>query len=237
MRRRRLLGLLSGLTASLAGVTLAHRLPEALVEMESFRVTGVELEGARRLVLSEAVAAAGRPARASVWDDFTAWEAGLRGHPLVRSARIRRRLPGTLVFVIEEREPVALLSTPTLEPVDEEGRVLPLDPATDAVDLPLLRVDLTDPPRIRILTGELARLGRVEPAFLGEVSEVGTDERGDVVARWGVPLVTFRFRPSVPPRRLREGVRALADATGRQEGKPPVGVDLRWADQVVVRVK
>jgi len=227
--------LLVGVALALAALLAQERVPEALVAMETFKVAGVELEGARHLTRGEALAAAAIPAGASVWDDLTPWEAGLAGHPLVRSARIRRRLPATLVLVVEEREPVALLPTPTLEPVDQEGRLLPLDPAGRPLDLPLLEVDSADHRAVRLLASELARLGRVEPAFLGKVSEAAVDDRGDLVARWGEPLVAFLFSPQVPSRRLREGVRALEDATERRDGKPPASVDLRWADQVVVR--
>ena len=233
---RRAGGLLA-LAVLLALVAAGGRVREALMGMEAFRVTDVELEGGLHLTRDEAAAAAAVPPGASVWDDPTPWEERLRAHPLVRAARVRKRLPGTLVLVVEEREPVGLLPTPTLEPVDGEGRILPLDPAADALDLPLVRVDLTDPGRLRILAGELARLGRVDPAFLGGVSEVAADERGDVVASWGVPMVTFRFRPRTPPRRLKEGLRALAHATDRKGGGAPRAVDLRWADQVVVSVR
>ena len=42
--------------------------------------------------------------------------------------RVERRLPNRLRVEIEERRPVALAATPTLEPVDGEGVRLPIDP-------------------------------------------------------------------------------------------------------------
>lgn len=230
---RRLLVLMLTATAVAGAALGARRLRPALAGLEQFRVTAVELEGARYLTLEEAVEAAAVPPDASVWDDRTPWVEALRSHPLVSSARIRRRLPGTLVLVVEEREPVALVPTPTLEPVDVEGRVLPVDPLAHQMDLPLLRVDLRDLPRVRLLTGELARLGSVDPAFLGGVSEVSADDGGELRAVWGVPMVTFRFRVSAPSLRFREGMQALSDAVERLNVVPTV-VDLRWADQVVV---
>jgi hypothetical protein len=229
------LGLVLAAALVKGAVGLVERIPEALRGMETFRVVEIEMEGTRHLGRDAAVAAAGIPQGASVWDDLSPWSTALAGHPLVRAVKIQRRLPSTLVLVVEERDPVALLPTPTLEPVDEEGHLLPLDPALHPLDLPLLRVEASDTLAVRLLAAELARLGRVEPAFLGEVSEAEVDERGDLVARWGGAPVTFRFRKDVPPVRLRDGVRAMEDAARRQEGEPPASVDLRWADQVVVR--
>ena len=233
----RLRFLLLVVASGLSWILVSPGLNERFVRMEVFRVTGVELEGARHLSREDAVASAGIGVGASVWDDPSPWEARLAQHPLVRSARIMRRLPSTLVLVVEESDPVALLPTPTLQPVDEDGRVLPLDPTLHPLDLPLLRVDPSEERGIRILSAESARLGRVEPAFLGEVSELALDEQGNVLAGWGLPQVTFRFRPHVTSRRLREGKRALADAVRREPGGRAGTVDLRWADQVVVRLR
>jgi hypothetical protein len=209
----------------------------AVAATEVFRVSALELEGGRFLSLEEAAAAAGVPKDASVWDDPAAWEAGLARHPHVRTARVRRRLPGTLILVVEEREPVGLVATPTLEPVDAEGRLLPVDPSAHALDLPLLNVGAgPDAEALRVaLAAETDRLQRVDPEFTARISELVRDEKGDWVAHWGEPAVSFRFRPSVTARRLREGVLVLADATAERDGSPPLAVDLRFAEQVVVR--
>ena len=119
-------------------------LREALAGMERFRVEHVEVEGLRYLDHVEVEAALALPVGASVWHDPSPWEAAVERHPLVRSADVRRRLPSTLVVRIEERRPVALVPAPTLEPVDDEGRRLPLDPAVHSLDLPLLRVAHAD---------------------------------------------------------------------------------------------
>jgi len=56
-----------------------------------------------------------------------------------------------------------------------------------------------------------------------------------VVARWSEPRVDFLLRPGTSPRRLREGFAVLGDALVREPGAVPTLVDLRYADQVVVR--
>ena len=208
-----------------------------IARSDVFRVSELRLEGARFLTLEQAAEAAAVPSEASVWDDPTDWEARLEAHPLVLEARVRRRIPGTLIFDVREREPVGLVPAPTLEVVDREGRVLPIDPSEHALDLPLLRVSARarEAEKLRAaLAAEAERLGRVDPEFADMVSELSRDEHGDVLARWGEPAVTFLFTPAVTARKLREGVLVLLDIT-RQTGETPAAVDLRFEEQVVVR--
>jgi hypothetical protein len=230
----------------------AGRVRAALAEVELFRVKDVEVEGARYVSAAEVTGALRLSPTASVWDDRAPLEARVSGHPLVSSARIGRRLPSTLVVRIDEREPVALLATPTLEPVDARGRTLPLDPARHRLDLPLLVVPdralgeegahesgAGEPGRVprpvRVLAGEIARLGEAEPSFMGMVSELTWIRYDEAAARWGDPGVVIRFRPPLSPRRVREAMSVLADATARRPERAVELVDLRWADQVVVR--
>jgi hypothetical protein len=228
------------IACALVGVA-APRALRALAGSELFRVREVELVGAQYLSEEEAAEWTNVPADAHLWDDAAGWKERLAKHPLVRVAEVRRRLPGTLQLVVEEREPVALASSAKLEPVDEEGRVLPLDPATYGFDLPLLRAraasgkDGKPTGPVTTLAAQTARLARIDPEFLALTSELSLDEHGDVVARWGEPSVTFRFGPGVTAQRLKEGLLVLADAVLRSGGEIPETVDLRFADQVVVK--
>lgn len=244
--------LVLGAVAAALLASQAGRVRAALVEAELFRVKDVALEGARYVSAGDVTRALRLSPTASVWDDLAPLEARLGGHPLVRSARIRRRLPSTLVVRIDEREPVALLATPTLEPVDARGRTLPLDPARHRLDLPLLVVPDRVPEEeggvgarageaqrvsrpVRVLAGEVARLAEAEPSFLGMVSELTWVRADEATARWGDPGVLIRFRPPLSPRRVREAMSVLGDATARRPERSVELVDLRWADQVVVR--
>jgi hypothetical protein len=237
--RRVLRWTVAGVTA--AGVVLVgRRVPEALAEAEVFRVRAVELEGARYLPLDHAIRAAAIRAGASVWDDPHQWEERLEGLALVRDARVRRRLPSTLVFVIVEEEPVAFVPTPVLEPVDRDGRYLPLDPAAHKLDLPVLRPPAGDSARpsearLRPLARAVDRM-RLEPIFHGRVSEVRAAPDGSLVVRWGAdPEVLFHLDPDVDAERIRRGMTVLAHALEAAPERRPSAVDLRWADQIVVR--
>jgi cell division septal protein FtsQ len=215
--------------------------PEALAHAEVFRVRAVELEGARYLPLDHAVRAAVVDPEASIWDDPAGWEARLEEHPLVREARVRRRLPGTLVLEIVEEEPVALVPTPVLEPVDRDGRYLPLDPAAHRLDLPVVRPRAVpdrgrpDEARVRVLARAVDMM-RAEPVFHRRVSEVGLDAGGALVVRWGAdPEVLFRIDAPVDALRIRRGMAVLEHALEADPGRRPGEIDLRYADQVVVR--
>ena len=170
---------------------------------------------------------------------------------LVEKARAKRRFPNTLLLEVVETIPVALIPNPALEPVDGSGRFLPIDPAEHRLDLPIVGlreskrgVTLSAAER-RLLAGEIARLGVSDPDLVARISEVRLDARGDLWAQlwrqnsqgelWDLP-VTLRFRPSLPGRRFQEGMRVLDDAMNRFEGAVVADLDLRFEEQVVVRL-
>ena len=240
---RRGMGLFVTISLGMLVVLEAPRVGRALSQAEMFRVVDVSVEGAQHLTRDEVLAAAAIPSRASIWDDMEPLAIRLRSHPLIREVRIRRRLPGRLVLEVREREPVALLPSPTLTPVDREAHLLPISPVGRRMDLPLLQprrdagaegTELT-PVQLRELTSELSRLGELDPAVLASVSEIALDSWGDILVHLGQPRVTLRYRAPLVPARLSDGLRVLTDALEREPDRMLVSVDLRFADQVVVR--
>lgn len=240
---RRGVGLFTAISVGMALVLAIPVVMEAVSRAELFRVVDVSVEGARYLTPEEIVGATAVPPGASVWDDPADMEARLRAHPMVSDAHVRRKLPGTLVLQVEERAPVGLVPMPALTPVDGRGKPLPLDPAGRLVDLPLVQpgrghasggAELTAA-QLETLTSELARLGELDPAVLAAVSEVALDAWGDVLLHLGEPRVTLRYRPPLLPGSLSDALLVLGDALERNPDRTPVSVDLRFADQVVVR--
>jgi len=218
------------------------RVPEAVASMETFKVTDVQIRGLRYLPRSEAMALLAFDAQSSVWTDMDVHADRLREHTLVKDVRIERRMPGTLLVDVTERRPVALVPTPTLEPVDAEGVRLPIDPAEYRLDLPVIELSYEPaegarliPEQARRLAAEVGRLQEADTAFLQRVSEVSWVDDATLLARWSEPRVDFLLRPGTTPRRLREGFAVLGDALLREPGQAPTLVDLRYADQVVVR--
>ncbi len=220
------------------GVALAAAwLPDALAELDYFRAREYRVAGARVLEREQVLATAAISPFVSVFDDLTAMERRLEEHPLIRHARITTVLPGTLVFTIEERTPVAFVASPVLEPVDRDGHVLPLSPVDHRLDLPvLMRVGgqgALSPSQVRTLAMEADRLAADDPTFLAAVSEIAIDDRGDATALVSGDLL-LRFRPPLSHRRLREGLDVLEDAVLRRPDQRAFVLDLRFEDQVVV---
>lgn len=250
MRRWLAFVLVLGFAAAAAGAL--SRIPEALSRVHAFRIREIRLEGNRFITSEEAAKALGISPTASVWDDLDPFEERLADHLLVERVKAKRRFPGTLVLEVEETQPVALVPNPTLEPVDASGRILPIDPALHRLDLPIISVEERGGERgpsaaeRRLLAEEIHHLGEWDPELLARISEVALDRKGDIWARlwrrdlqgeiWDLP-VTVRFHPNLPSRRLQEGLRVLEDAMARFEGAVVAGLDLRYEDQVVVRLE
>jgi len=227
------------LAVALGGVF--SRVPRALAEVEAFKVREIRLRGARFLTQEEAERVLDLSERASVWDDTRELDTRLEEHPLVKEATIHRRFPGALLLDVVEREPVALFPNPTLEPVDEAGRVLPIDPTLHKLDLPIMAGTGGAGPRtltaaeLKLLAGEISRLAKGDPEFYSRISDFSLNPRGEVRARISDPAVTLLFRPGLPNVRIETGMKVLEDAQAKFAEREVVGLDLRFDDQVVVR--
>lgn len=235
-------------SVAMAVTLLAPRAPEALAHAELFRIGDVRVEGNAYLTREEVLEVLRLSPDGSIWDDPKPMETRLEGHPLVLSARVYRSFPNGLSVEVVERNPVALVSTPVLVPIDREGRFLPIDPAGHRLDLPLVArhrqgagrdqsdaIAALTPAELRTVAAEVERLAEIDPDLLASVSDLALDGGGDVLLRLGEPSVTLRYRPPLAPRRLQEGLRVLGDALEREPDLIPASVDLRFADQVVVQ--
>jgi len=145
---------------------------------------------------------------------------------------------------VVERKPVALVPTPTLEPVDARGGFLPIDPAQHRLDLPVIDGVGSPVPgahllrwRGRRLAAEVARLSESDGSFVQGGSEVTWKDDQTLVIHWSDPQVDLVVSQGAPSRRLREGLTVLQDALARDRSHAPEVIDLRFADQVVVRRK
>jgi hypothetical protein len=178
---------------------------------------------------------------------------------------ISRRLPGTLVVTVQENPPVALVpGAHGLEVVDSAGRPLPIDPAREAVDLPV--ANQRDVALIRMLGEVRAR----HAVLYRRISEVSRDASGDVVILLA-PTTSSHTTPA-PRRAATTGIDSagIADtttsivATGpemlrvrarlgvsatrltdifpveidlRRRGARVAELDLRYRDQVIARLQ
>jgi POTRA domain, FtsQ-type len=230
-------------TACLGAVAVwGHVVPETLVGLEIFRVKEVDVRGLHYMTKDAVVDLLDLTSETSVWGDKTVWADRVLANPVFKDVRITRRVPNGLLVVVTERTPIALAPTPTLEPVDAEGYRLPLDPAEYRLDLPVIeskrrppRGSRLFPTEVRRLAAEVDHLMASDTSFLQLISSVESTGHGEVLARWTDPPVDFLLPSDASPARLREALSALRDAVAKSPNRVPDAIDLRFADQVVVR--
>jgi len=225
-------------------------------KMEFFHVRAVAVEGTRYLTPEAVIVRLALDTTRSVWDDTAPLVERLMGMPQVGDVEISRRLPGTLVVRIRENLPVALATSPRgLEPVDSAGIVLPIDPATDNLDLPVAMH--RDVPILSILAAVRAQ----HPVLFRRISDISRDGRDGIVMHLlprsgaSVPAAGTSSADSidgsseyVPPRPLRVRAR-LGVSVSRLTDIFPVEsdlmrrranvaeLDLRYRDQVIARLQ
>jgi hypothetical protein len=215
---------------------------DVMSDLQTFRIAEVDVRGAQVLVEDSVVAQMRLGQFASVWGDRDVLADRLTRHPLIRTARVHRRLPNGLRVEIEERQPIALAATPTLEPVDAEGVRLPIDPTRYRLDLPIISATTLPPAdaavfpaEVRSLAAEIEHLWETDLDFYQRISTIRRAADGSFVVRLMSPEVEVVLPSAVPVGRLQEAKAALEHAIRSEPADLPSAVDLRFVDQVVVR--
>ena len=225
-----------------AVLSVAASAPTMLRRMDAFRVQRVEIRGTRYLAPYEALVQSGITRKSNVFDAFEPWRASLLKHPMVLNAEIERELPNTIKVVITEAEPVALVRTPDLQPVDARARALPIDPATMDLDLPVLanetRADAAGyfkDVRTRDAIAVLNMMRKQDQRLYSWISEVAPISARGLLFSLRQPAGA-QVLVNTDPRalRLRELEVALADLSARGELSQLKRIDARFRDQIVV---
>jgi len=202
--------------------------PPLLSRLAFFDVRHVEVVGTTLLEPAQVVAAMELDTTRSIWVDHTALAARVAEHPQVARARIRRRLPSTLVVEVEEVPPVAFVPTPRgLQALDADGDTLPLDPLRADVSLPI--VAQRDTALLRLLASLRAEV----PALFERISEVRRGANDELVLV--MPPLRVRTRTDLSSARLADILPVERDLARRKAHA--VELDLRFRDQVVARVQ
>ena len=134
--------------------------------------------------------------------------------------------------------PVGLMASPLVMAVDRRGNVLPVDPADAVLDLPVLRVMTPRADALwgrRVLARDVGRMAEAVPEVFAVISEARIGDR-EVTLLLGDSEVRVRYEPPVAELRLRDAIVALNDAVARLDA-PPREIDIRFADQVIVRTR
>lgn len=211
-----------------------------------FAVREVVVRGNRRLAPDDVRRAAGIEPGISIWDvDCRTAEERLVAEPWLRTARVRRELPGRVVIAVREERPVAILTTtrgagaPALYYLATRGRVFAPVRAGDPRDFPYVTgLDADDldggeafGPRAVRRALELLRVA----ARSGPVSEVHVDRTHG--------LTLLPVRPTVPVEvgwgRFAERLARLPAVMHQWTGREAeiVSVSLEFDDEVIVRTR
>lgn len=237
-RTRRRLAVVA--TAAVVGVLSPYWGPALLRNVPIFQVEEVRVTGARFVPEAEVRALAELDAEDSVWDDMRAREERLAGHPLIEKARILRGGLHRLRVTVDEVRPVALVSGPELVPVDQDGQVLPIDPAARPLDLPILggaelSEDRVEPEAARRALDVLEQVSALDSAFTRRISEFRPLRGSSVefVLLPGSPLE----RVVLPFRDPAEAFLRVGSAVSLAEARGPVReADARFENEVVIRM-
>ena len=203
--------------------------PLVLRPLDFFHVRRVVVRGVRYLDGRALVRQMQIDTTVSIWDALGPYSARLAPHRQIRSVRLSRRLPSTVIVTIEEITPIALAPSQGggLRAYDEEARALPLDPTRVDVDLPIL--SRADTSLLRLL-GDLKR---IDPAMYARVSEVERTGRDEAIVF--LSSLPVRVRSTIPADRFAE-VRAVEEDLVRR-GVKYVELDLRFSERVIVRLQ
>lgn len=219
-------------TAALAGLLALGSTPwwgpKALAQLAFFRVRRVEIVGARYLPEEDVARRLAVDTTVSVWTDLEPLERRVEADSLVLEATVARRLPGTLVVTITEKEPIALVAARGgFRTYDRRGALLPIEPSKAMVDLPLLAG--RDTALLRLL-GEVRDSA---PAIYARLSEVRRAGRRELVLR--LADVPVRAMADVRAARLADIIPVEQDLARRRARV--VELDLRYREQVVARLE
>lgn len=200
----------------------------ALRHLAFFRVRRIEIVGVKYLAPSDVVRRLRVDTTSSVWTELPPLVRRVEADPLVASATVERRLPGTLVVTVVEKVPVALVQARGgFKAYDRKGTALPVEPSRTGVDLPLLTG--RDTALLRLL-GELRDSA---PDVYARLSEVRRSGRWELVLR--LTTVPVRAMADVRAGRLADIIPVEQDLARRRARV--VELDLRYREQVVARLE
>lgn len=212
--------------------------------MRYFLISDLIVEGNRRVPTAAIIDSLALPAHAGILQvDLKEVAAAILRNPWIKTARVSRRLPATLLVHVSERAPRAVVAVDRSYLVSEDGLILQEASPAEMSDLPLLKLH-TDHP---LETGERIDPARVEQGIylwqrfhqstLGpdvQVREIQLEGDGSytVLLDHGLPYLRFGEKDSLQ-RQLDRLARALEmRGTTLRELEY---ADLRFADKVIVK--
>ena len=200
--------------------------PWLLRHVSFFRVRQVELVGVEHHSPNRLLDALSIESDRNLFASLADIEERAAALPGVVTAKAKRRMPGTLTIVVEERVPVAFVPTSTgLLALDAGARPLTYDPTETGLDLPIVqRADST-------LARVLAIVRMADSTLYGYVDAARIGGEDAVILELGSTEVILRREPTFQEIRAIELVRRHLTATGRLYDE----LDVRFEGRVIVR--
>ncbi len=213
----------------------------ALIESDLFRLKRISVVGNRLLTPRDVTVRSGLEIGGNLFEaDLAAATKRLRSHPLIRETLLLRQPPEALVISVEERQPIALVSTSEgLFGIDREEAFVPLPQVS--LDLPVITgvetavSDSTGHQQRQVfsrLVGFLETLNVRSPAFLDDISEVRIESPDEARIYMVGDGLELRMRFEDADHQVRNFQAYLAAGAHQEEAL--AYVDLRFWDQVVV---
>ena len=213
----------------------------SLAGSEIFRLAEITVVGNGLMTSETLVVQSGLAMGGNLFDaDLTSARERIASLPIIQDALLLRQPPGRLVISVQERKPVALISTSSgLVGLDTDAAVFPIPQAP--VDLPIVTgmgraaadsLDEAESAQLARVADFLAVLAESAPWFLNEVSEVhvvSLDEARVYLVGDGLELRMRLDDADVQA----ESFGAFVDAGGCRVDVPAY-VDLRYSGQVVI---
>ena len=229
------------LLAIAVGTTIA-----ANVWKRDLRIAHVRTEGNRIVGENEILDLAAIPKNGKLYAvDLSDARLRVKQNPFVKTVSVNREAPDGVSITVTERVPIAAIVLDRLLYLDVDGFVLPLVRSEGVSDLPVLTGDLPAAaciPGKRIISANvldaleiLATARMIGEELYRLISEVHIDGDRDIVlytSESGVPVVFGRGDAAMKLLKFDGFWKAIVTQRGAGELRT---VDLRYADQVVVR--
>jgi cell division protein FtsQ len=209
-------------------------------------VRGVRVEGNRIVPGADLIRLAAVPMDKRLYDiDLAAVCERLRKNPFLKKVDVHRDPPDHVLIRVEERVPLAVIAAARMCYLDADGMLMPVIRSDNAFDLPVITgaddvqtcevgKQLTHPAVREALVLVLAAQ-QLDEALYRRISEIHIQPSGDLLmytADAGVPVVVGRGDITSKLAKFDAFWTTVVSTRGAQH---LASVDLRYADQVVVR--
>ena len=234
------------LVLTLTGVLAIGAAVGAQIWRKDLPVHGVRVEGNRIVPGTDLIRLAAVPMDKRLYDiDLRAVCERLRKNPFLKNVAVHRDPPDHVLIRVEERVPLAVIAAAHMCYLDAEGMLMPVIRSDNAFDLPVITgaddvqtcavgTPLTHP-AIREALVLVQAAQQLDEGLYRRISEVHIQPAGDLLmytADAGVPVVMGRGDITSKLAKFDAFWSTVVSTRGAQH---LASVDLRFADQVVVR--